>query len=69
VAWHRSVTLGPWAQPIEQRAVAFGLRVGCGQQLVAMVRLWVGRERMNETLQALCFAAGANSMLLPASRR
>jgi len=28
----------------------------------AMVRLWVGREQMNETLQALCFAAGANSM-------
>jgi len=28
----------------------------------AMVRLSAGREQMNEALQALCFAAGANSI-------
>ena len=29
----------------------------------AMVRLSAGREQMVETLQALCFVAGANSIL------
>ena len=28
----------------------------------AMVRLSAGREQMDEALQALCFAAGANSI-------
>ena len=30
---------------------------------LTMVRLSAGREQMNEALQVLCFAAGANSIL------